>query len=128
MAFTKTVSDMDDYFKPNNHLKSYTYRKFDIDVQTAAFNQAKRELEVSLGTALVDPDDGDTYRNDYALYEQSLYILENTPRQEVSGIENVIDIADDDKENKKDTVRNGVLISPQASRYLGLNRLKMVRG
>jgi hypothetical protein len=128
MSFTATVSDCDDYYKPNNHLNAYDWRSYDPDVQSAAFNQAQRELEVSLGGELTDPVTGDTYNSWYALFEQTLYILMNTARQEVDGIENVIDIADEESENKKNPVRQGVLISPQAQRYLGVNRIKMSRG
>jgi len=128
MAYTKTLSDCDDYFKPNTHLNSYDWRSYDPDVQAAAFAQAKRELEVSLGVSLTDPEDDDIYRCDYAHFEQALYILMNTPRQEVSGISNVIDEADGESESKKRPVRQGVLISPQAQRYFGLNRIKILRG
>ena len=129
MAFTATISDMEDYMKPNNHLQSYDWRSYDPDTQNAAFAQAKRELEASLGGALVDPVDADgIYNTWYALFEQTIYILMNTPRQEVSGISNVIDEADEEKDSKKNPVRQGVLISPQAQRYLALNRIKMVRG
>ena len=128
MAYTSTLQDCDEYFYPNNHLNSYDWRSYDPDVQNAAFTQAKRELEVSLGTSLVDPDDDDVYRSDYAHFEQTLYILMNTARQEVDGVSDVIDTADEESGNKKAPISQGVLISPQAQRYLGLNRIKMVRG
>ena len=128
MAYTSTIDDCDDYFKPNNHLNAYDWRSYDPDVREAAFNQAKRELEVALGAELVDPSSGDTYRSDYAHFEQSLYILMNTHRQEESGQSNVIDEADGEEDSKKQPIRQGVLISPQAKRYLKLNMIKMNRG
>lgn len=126
MSYTKTVADCETYFHPDNHLQAYNWRKYNKNEKSAAFNQAKRELEVSLGRALEDPDDDDKYRDDYAHYEQSLYILENTPRQLADGIAQVVDLAKDENAEKID--RKGVGISPQAKRYFAINVLKFVRG
>jgi len=126
--WTKTLDDVDIYFYPDHHVQSYSWRKFDKDTREAAYTQAQRELQVSLGITLADPDDDDVYNVFYAVCEQSLYILLNTPRQEEDGVSNVIDEGDEDKENKSAPTRQGVLICPQASRYLGLNRIKMSRG
>jgi hypothetical protein len=128
MAYTKTITDCEEYFHPNNHLNSYDWRSYDEDAKNAAFNQALRELQVSLNKAFQDPvSDTDRYRDDYAHFEQALYILMNTPRQEEDGIDNVIDEADEDKDDKN-PIRQGVLISPQAQRYLRINRIHMPRG
>lgn len=128
MAYTKTIEDAEDYFKPNNHLNAYDWRSYDEDTKNAAFNQAKRELQVSLNITLEDPaSDSDRYRFDYAHFEQALYILMNTPRQEEDGIDNVIDEGDEDKD-EKNPIRQGVLISPQAQRYLRINRIHISRG
>lgn len=126
MTWTMTRSDVDDYFKPNNHILSYTYRKYGDDERDAAFAQAVRELQVSQGRDLVDPVTGDVYRDDYAVAEQVLFILENTPRQLAEGVPQVIDLAHADEKPLLD--RKGVLISPQALRYMAINRIKMVRG
>lgn len=128
MAFTKTIDDADQYFYPSNHINSYDWRKYDSDTREAAFNQAKREIETILGAALSDPVDGSYIRHDYALYEQALYILENTKRQEIDGQDDVIDMADSDKEKKEAPTRIGVLLAPMAKRYLGLNMIKIIRG
>ena len=128
MAYTKTIDDCDDYFKPNMHLNAYDWRAHDKDVREAAFNQAQRELEVSLGSELEDPETGDTYRCDYAHFEQALFILMNTARQESDGADRSIDSADAEDMNAKAPARRGVLISPQAQRYLGVNRIKISRG
>jgi hypothetical protein len=126
MAWTITKSDMDTYFLPNNHVKAYTYRKYNDDEKNAAFNQAVRELKVSQGRELVDPASTDVYRDDYGTFEQALFILENTPRQLAEGVPQVIDLVKP-KENEN-LERVGVLISPQALRYFAINRIKMVRG
>lgn len=126
MSYTKTVADCETYYHPNNHLQAYSWRKYNADEKNAAFNQAKRELEVSLGRDLEDPDDDDVYRDDYAHYEQALYILENTPRQLQDGVAQVVDLAKDENAEKID--RRGVGISPQAKRFFAINVLKFVRG
>ena len=126
MSYTKTVADCETYYHPNNHLLSYSWRKYNANEKNAAFTQAKRELEVSLGRELEDPDDDDTYRDDYAHFEQALYILENTPRQLEDGIAQVVDLAKD--ENAENIDQRGVGISPQAKRFFAINVLKFVRG
>lgn len=126
MAWTMTKADVDTYFLPNNHIQSYSYRKYNDDEKNAAFNQSVRELKVSQGRELEDPASTDVYRDDYAVAEQCLWILENTPRQLAEGIPQVIDLVKP-KENEN-LERVGVLICPQALRYMAINRLKMVRG
>lgn len=126
LSWTKTVTDCDQYFLPNNHLKAYSYRKYTEDEKTAAFTQAVRELQVSQGRAMEDPDDDDTYRDDYAVYEQTMYLLDNTSRQLEGGVPNVINLTS--SEDKQEVNRVGVLIAPEALRYFAISRIKMVRG
>lgn len=126
MAFTKTLADCEAYLKPGNHVKANTWKGFDPSQHEAAFVQAQRELMVSLGRELEDPDATDVYRDDYAVYEQALYILEMTPARSSPGTSQAKTLADA-KENKQ-LDRTGVMISPMAQRFLALNRLKMVRG
>ena len=127
MAWTKTVEDCNEYFKPNNHLKAYSYRKYEEDEKTAAFNQAVRELKVSQGRELEDPtSDDQVYRDDYGVFTQAMYLLENTSRQLEGGVSSVIDLTSQDE--KQETNRVGVLISPEALRYFAVNRLVMRRG
>ena len=127
MAFTKTLADCDIYFYPNNHIKAYSWKKYDNDEKEAAFTQAIRELTVSEGRSMDDPtSDDDVYRDDYAVYEQSLYILENTPRQLKAGVNQVLDLAMED--NKQNIDNYGVGVSPQAQRYFGKSRIQLVRG
>lgn len=127
MGFTATLSDADQYFRPNNHLNAYDWSKVETDQRTAAFNQAKRELEVYLDRDLEDPVTAtEKYRDDYALFEQALYILMKTPRTKGPGGSAVIDLAKD--EEKEEIETQGLNISPMAQRFLMLNRVKLVRG
>ena len=128
MVWTKTVTDVDEYFLPNNHIKAYSWRKYSADEKEAAFTQAVRDLQVSQGREMEDPDaDTDVYRDDYAVFEQSLYILENTPRQKAGGVPNVVDLTKSEDESEV-LKRKGVLISPEALPFFAINRIKMVRG
>lgn len=127
MAWTKNVQDADAYFSPKNHVKAENWKAFSSDEKQAGFNQAKRELELSLGRDLQDPSTSTTrIRDDYALYEQALFILENSKRVSGKGASAVVDL-DKKKEGTREDKR-GPLIAPEASRYLGINRLKIVRG
>jgi len=117
---------MDTYFLPDNHILAYTYRKYSDDEKNAAFNQSCREVAVALGRDLSDPESTDVYRDDYAVFEQSLWILENTPRQKAEGAPQVINLEKDKEKPILD--RQGVLICPQALRYFAVGRLVCVRG
>ena len=128
MSFTKTRTDADTYFRPDNHLNANDWRSYTTDERDAAFAQAQREIEVYLYRSLVDPASGATYRDDYAAYEQALFILQHTPRQKSTGIQAVVDLAEDSEDQDKTIPRRGTTLSPQAQRFLGLNRVKMVRG
>ena len=126
MAFTKTVADADNFFLPNNHIQAYEWRKYSTTDKTAAFTQALRELQANQGREMQDPATTDTYRDDYAVFSQALWILERTPRQLMDGQDEVIDITKDDE--KKNVERKGILICPEAKMYLGRSSIKMVRG
>lgn len=131
MTWTMTVADADQFFLPSNHIKAHTWRKYNATEKSGAFNQAVRELTASQGRALQDPSDAtipstDTYNDWYAVCEQSLWILEQTPRQLAPGIDEVIDLAKD--EEKSNVERKGILISPTAKMYLARSSIKMVRG
>ena len=127
MSWTKTVQDADAYFSPKNHVKAQSWKSFESDDKEAGFNQAKRELELSLGRDLQDPTSTTSkQRDDYALYEQALFILSNSQRQLGVGQSKVVDL-DKQKEGTQEDKR-GLQIAPEASRYLGINRIKLVRG
>ena len=127
MAYTKQRrQDCDAYFQPDNHIEGKAWRAFPEDDKDAAFAQAKRELEVWLNRALADPSSGARYRDDYAHYEQALWILKNTPRQAMDGTEQAKAIPTGKQKGVLDLYSVG--IAPRAQHFLALNRIKMVRG
>lgn len=123
MAFTKTLDDCDNYYRPNNHVKGHKWEAFDDDLRNAAFTQAIREIKVYVNRALVDPISGDIYRDDYAVFEQALYMLENGNIQESPGSDNVVEIGRNEEFNPDDN-----WLSPQALRFLQMSMVKTARG
>ena len=125
MAYTKEISDCNTYFGATNHVQAYTWDQYETDERAGAFAQAKRELEVFLARDLTDPSSSDKYRDDYAHFEQTLFILEKTmrTRQSETGAE-LIETVDTEQRDKY----YGVTISPMAQRFLAMPRVKIVRG
>lgn len=125
MAYTKTISDANTYFAASNHIRSYDWANYEVAERTGALAQAKRELEVYLGRDLWDPTATDRYRDDYAHFEQTLFILEETVRmrQSQTGAELVETVSTEQRDKFY-----GVTISPMAMRYLAIPRVKFVRG
>ena len=123
MAFTKTLDNCDAYYRPDNHIKANKWKAYDRELRNAAFVQAQRDLKVYLNRALDNPQDSDIYRDDYAVYEQSLYMLENGNIQTESGAGGVVKIGRDEEFNADDN-----WLSPQALRYMAMSMVKVVRG
>lgn len=122
-AEIKELADI--YYYPNNHLKSFSWNKFSHDEKLASISQAIRELELLLNYSFSPSNLSDELS---AVYEQALWLLENTKRQKRPGDSGeVIDLStnkvDEDKE-----LRRGPMISPIAAKYLQINRVCMVRG
>ena len=129
MAFTTTTVTYanEEYFLPSNHIKAHSWRKYNATEKSAAWAQAVRELTASQGREMEeDTVDNQVYSDAKAVCEQSLWILEQTPRQLAPGIDEVIDLAKD--EEKSNVERKGILISPTAKMYLARSSIKMVRG
>lgn len=125
MAYTQTITEANDYFSDENHVQAFDWANYTTKERKSALAQAQRELEVFLNRPLYDPTSSLRYRDDYAHFEQSLFILENTRRTRESntGAEMVETV---DSENR-DKFR-GVTISPMALRYLAIPRIKTTRG
>ncbi len=125
MAYTQTKTDADTFFGTDNHIRAYDWTNYGDDERTAAVAQAQRELQVWLARDLVDPTTGDTYRDDYACFEQALFILDNTVRTRNSETSaqriETVDTMERDK-------YFGVTICPQSMRYLALPRVRITRG
>jgi len=127
MAITKTIDDCNEYFAADNHTKSIDWDAYNDGQKAGAFAQAQRELTVFLGRQLYDPTSDDAvYQDPRAVYEQTLYLLENTEHKSTGDNPATLDLAMDQEKEVID--RKGVLISPMAQRYFMINRLRGVRG
>ena len=72
-------------FSDCNHVLSVEWKRYDPDEQLGAFNQALRELELQAGGDLVDPSTDAKIRDDFAHFEQTLFILQRTERDRDGG-------------------------------------------
>ena len=124
MAFTKTISDCNDYYKPDNHVKANKWRAFDDVLRQAAFTQAQRDIKLYLNRTLEDPSASqDVYRDDYAVFEQALYMLENGNIQKTAGASKAVKTGRNEEQREDDN-----WLSPQALRFLYVNRMRIARG
>jgi hypothetical protein len=123
MAFTKTISDCNAYYQPDNHVKANKWRAFDDVLRNAAFVQAQRDIKVYLNRTLDDPLSADIYRDDYAVYEQALYMLENGNIQKTAGASKAVKIGRNEEHREDDN-----WLSPQALRYMQMSMVKIARG
>ena len=125
MAYTKDIADANTYYAETNHIRSNDWSNYTTGERTGGLAQAQRELEVYLARDACDPSADDRYRDDYAIFEQSLFILDETVRtlSSTTGAQ-MIKTVDSNERDKF----FGVTICPQAMRYLALPRMRIVRG
>ena len=123
MAFTKTIDDCDSYYRPDNHIKANKWKSFDAELRKAAFTQAQRDVIVYLNRTLDNPQTNDIYRDDYAIYEQALYMLEHGNIQKDAGSDGVVKIGRNEQFKADDN-----WLSPQALRYMAVSKVKVARG
>lgn len=120
------------YFRTENHIRGAVWAQFGEPHQKAALAQAKRILSRALNADIEDEtvDTGDyTYRPDYAVFEQALWLLENGVI--ANGAQSAPGFVASDPE-KPDNARDSqqALIAPEAMRWLSGTgpRVVMARG
>ena len=109
-----------DYFR--DHLRGSIWNGFGEAQQTAALAHAKRVLSRALNSNIDDETIDETdysYRPDYAVYEQALWMLENGVI--ANGEKSAPGFIASDTE-KPDNARDSqkALLSPEAMRWLGI--------
>lgn len=110
-----------DYF--DGHLKADIWSNASETATDAAIVQARRILSRALGRAMCDTlaayVEGETVRDDFAVYEQAIYLIENgaIANGQGSAPQPVLAGAVD----RTDTMRAGALdiLAPEALRWLG---------
>ena len=130
MAYTITITNADAYFSEETHMAGPLWTAFNDSEKKAAFAQGRRMLESYLARELQDPDDdADSVtipRDDYAHYEQCLWLLRNSPfraNAENSGVS--WDLIGSDGEARE---QNMTLISDASLNWLGIDPSLVLRG
>ena len=122
------------YFALGNHIQAVDWSEYDSNEKSAGLLQAEREVNLYLGTDLEynysatswPESDNTNFRPDYAIFEQAFFILGNTARTkgaDANGAE-MIESAD----YQRQEMNQGVGMSPQATRFLQMNRTQIERG
>lgn len=135
--FGKTVDEKyalsNEYYSAESHIRHHDWTEETESDKKAALVQAEREINLYLGTNL-ERFNSDTdwpvdahpnLRPDYAIFEQSLYILDETVRAK-AGTDGPKQIESELYQEQEEN--SGVGMSPQAMRFLQLNRLQSARG
>jgi len=125
MAYTKDIDDANTYFGAASHVRATDWANIPVAERTAALAQAEREIEVRLNRDLYDPDATDRYRDDYAVFEQAFFLLEETVRTtHGTNSAQIIETVDSEQRDKL----YGITICPQAMLYLQIQKLRIARG
>jgi hypothetical protein len=132
-TITEKLSQANDYYAVDNHIRAYDWAQFSDNEKKAALNQSEREVNLYLGIDLEEnystidwpADWNKNFRPDYAIFEQALFILDETARTNTSTDGAQIIESEEYQEQERDV---GVGLSPQATRFLSLNRIQLSRG
>lgn len=125
MAYSKTITDANTYFAATNHVRALDWANYSTNERTGALAQAKRELELFIGRDVEDPAASDHFRDDYAIFEQAMYILDNTVRTVSS--QNSAQMIDTPETEQRER-DYGLTICPIAQKFLARQRLRISRG
>ena len=130
-----SLEKADEYFSPGNHSQAELWRKFTAQHRAGAIAEAKRELERDLARTLAEP----VYtpvrplmrRDDYAVYEQALWLLLSTPVGDASQGDAIAvltgGLQSEGGAAKNDGAHPRERFSPEALRWLGWGGVVTVR-
>lgn len=126
-----TFANAQTYFGAANHHKSAVWAAFGAGHRTGAIAAARRVLARGLGRAMSDTEEayaeGDRTRDEYAVYEQALWMLENGQIADATGSDPVPVLTG--KQDTADTrSTSAALYAPEALRWLGMTGGAVVRG
>ena len=131
-SIAEKVLQADAYYAEGNHIRALDWAECSANGQKAGLAQAEREINLYIGMDLEEQFDttdlpatwNKNFRPDYAVFEQALFILDNTARtRDASGVEMI------ESEKYQQEERNqGVGMSPQATRFLTITRSQTTRG
>jgi len=121
------------YFVAGQHVKAKTWADAGEDACTAAIAQARRILGRALRRAMNDDEaayaEGDATRDEYAVYEQALWLIENGTIATSEGTAALAELAGgQDAGARGSTPAVAALYAPEALRWLGWTVAAMVSG
>lgn len=132
-TIAEKLTQADAYYAVDNDIRAHDWAQYNDNEKKASLNQAEREVNLYLGIHLetlysnIDwPINGaENFRPDYAVFEHALFILDNTARTktDTSGAQLI-----ESEEYQEEEKTQGVTMSPQAQRFLCLNRMQLQRG
>lgn len=127
---TISAANADAYFAPGNHSQAEIWLKFTAQHRAGAVATARRMFEREFRRALDDSGASDTisYREDYAVYEQALWILLGTPFGDGSGGDAVAILSGETPSESTAGGRKRDRWNPDAIRWLGGTGASTVRG
>ena len=127
------LSQADDYYAEDMHIRALDWVQLSDSEKKAALNQAEREVNLYCGIDLEDNysetdwpcDWNPNFRPDYAIFEHALFLMDNTARTRTStdGAQFV-----ESSEYQQEEKTTGVVLAPQAQRFLKINRIRFGRG
>ena len=126
MAWSITVKDADDYFKPNVHEHGLFWDKQKPNDKKWAFARAVVLLEASENRAMEDPDsdaDSSSIHDDFAVFAQAVYMLQNVSRQQEPGRGGAVR-----KRKSKAEQEENPVIAPMATFFFRNSTAIMERG
>jgi hypothetical protein len=121
------------YYAADSHINHFDWSDYTDDEKKAGLTQAEREVDLYLGIILERSysntsfpiSEWDNYRPDYAIFEHALFILSNTARKNTA--KNGVVTLESDAYQKQEK-QEGVAMSPQAERFIRINRIRIERG
>ena len=121
------------YFKSGGHLKAATWAQAGEEACASAICAARRTLARALGRAMNDAEDayaeGDNTRDEYAVYEQALWMIENGVVANGQGSAALAQMAGaQDAQARVATGSQAALYAPEALRWLGWTGAATVSG
>ena len=123
------LASADAYFAPGQHSAAEVWLKFKAQHRAGAVAEAARMLSLDLGRELrAGPrEDGTPFREDYAAYEQALWLLLGSPHGDAANGDALAILQGQRDEGNADGTRRRERWSREALRWLGWGGVVMVR-
>jgi len=118
------------YFGASSHHKAAVWAAFGQGHRTGAIAAARRVMSRGLGRAMSDTEtayvEGDRTRDEYAVYEQALWMLENGQVADATGNDPVPVLTG--KADAAESKQGAGMYAPEALRWLGVTVAASIRG